>query len=336
MSPITKAIKKKVLQKSSLSESPNTDRNKDDKNLLKSVKQRFKEQTKHQEPQIMDKTINMDEYVHSTTFTKNLSTKCWLFVKENESYSLSYTYGWDFVKYSGINDHKTGWYRNDSWFLKTIGERDQKRIYNINDWIKTHQIYFEEYRKNYMEMETALQELRKSSLGEVSFSSMYEVGWYVKNEYLIKIDKIKFPKGINVGFKDSKNKSTFKTKIMNKSELVTFILKNQKKIQKIKEEESINHKKKLQILQEQQQQQQQQQQQLEPISKDQAIINMIRARPGIDNESLYYRSIKNKNCMFIKSSLKHRYEVQACKPLPENREIVKELQEMEANYSNAF
>jgi hypothetical protein len=281
-----------------------------DVGLLKTllVKQTEKNLKEHFEQQIMDASINMDQYIH---FTKGMGPqlfcKSWMFKKDAQVYKLEYTYGWQFRQFSGHMKPQTGWYKIDDWYL--FEDRKADKIYNINDWIKDHQKYLEKYKTSNTLIQESLSSF-ESILGPISFSCLYEMGWGIKNEYQIIIDRFEFPEGIQVKFFSKKPNE----KVMTQLEFTTFLNKNKKRIQKIIEQDKINYQhkqnnaklEKLNL---------KTSLNVEPLDQDQRIINMMRARPGIDNAQLYKRNLK-KSTLFINRSLKERYEIQACKPLP--------------------
>ena len=292
---------------------------KDKQSLLKTVQIRnhqnvFKERTVQQ---IMNKTIDMDQYIHSTCQkSDDTFVKTWLFKKENAVHALSYNYGWQFRQGHG---YANGYYRKDEWHIMDISEKLATKINNINDWIKDYQCYLEDFKEKYTLLQSLLESVMEI-LGETTFSTRYETGWYINGGYKMSIQKFEFPEGIEVCFYDTKIKSPKPKKITN-VEFLAFVKKNKKRILKIKEEVEINHQHKLNVAK----LERMKLPKMEEEHPDQRCINMMRARPGIDNEALYKKKMARPSELFIYKPLKERYEIQACKPFPEDSEMIQEL-----------
>jgi hypothetical protein len=154
------------------------------------------------EAEIMNKDIDMDTYNHSTVNLNGISMKKWCFNKEDTTFVLKYSYGWKFIKYSAILNNKTGWYRTDEWSLSNKFEKDQQSlvIYNINKWIKENIKYIKEYDIMQIKLNSKINLLENTCLGNVSFNNSFYIGWTIKNEYNISINKYKFPSEILVTF----------------------------------------------------------------------------------------------------------------------------------------
>jgi hypothetical protein len=262
--------------------------------------------------QIMDKTINMDLYTHYDCQQKSCRTKSWMFKKENKIYILSYTFGSLYISHS--DKSKNGYINIDEWYIKNTELRYSERIFNINDWIKDHIKYVQEYTETHKNINNLVTTLSQTILGPLSFQNMTTSGWTIRDYEKTLVLQITIDNfdvnNIQVNFKN-------KTKNFKPEQLIKFIKTNSKLIEKeklaIKQQyDAIRLKQEMQKLQ---------------ISKNETelpAINMLRTY-GVQSEEMIARRLKNSYKFHIPRSLKERYETQACKPLPSKEEWMKEI-----------
>ena len=252
--------------------------------------------------QIMDQSVDMNQYIHATSYLPDdVTLKTWIFNIANKELLLSYTFGWHFVKYSGMFASKTGWYRIDKWYIRNSGNMIYTQILDINDWLKEHQMYLEDYKRKHQDLQHTIQILTVI-LGPTTFKCPYSTGWNITGQYTIVMDTMRFPDNISICFVDAKIDKT-----MSKTELVAFVKKNKKKISKIIEQEKVRRERKTKEIQ----------------NEIQKTITETRVGPSIKVvPTTVHRDF------FIKTTLKERYEIQSCKKFPEDSEIENEIKEM--------
>jgi hypothetical protein len=241
------------------------------------------------------------QYQHSHTNQSSRSKKSfikqWVFTKDNIINILIYQDTSFDIKQAFTKDYSI---HNKLFYIKV--QKTYTCIYDIEDWVNKNIIYIENSEKNYNKC-YELVSLISENIGENTFKTYFEIGWYIPNLLKLTIQLYDTNKIIQLNYK---NKNT----ILSVEKAQVFIQKNKKVILKMQEKNKKEHESKMQETIKKQKEKQ---------LLDKIELQKILDAPSHDaTKKVGYT--KNGSNFFIKKSLRDRYLVQACKPLPEKYE----------------
>lgn len=210
----------------------------------------------------------------------NRITKLWYYYKENDFICLKYE--------EFIYDNK----KTNDFYIKYI---DKKHGFSSVKFIIEDEIKYIENSNFSFNKTEELKLFIENEIGASTFSSVYDIGWCIKDFLKITINKYNYTITCNY-----KNKDV----ILTEKKLRLFIDKNKTSI--IKAMEIIKKKYKLKL---------EKSKELEDLQKLESLNLNIKIN------KLTKENLKELCKVFsIKKTFKERYEIQSCKPFPEKYE----------------
>jgi len=222
----------------------------------------------------------LEEFIHSNILIDNIIVKSWIYYKDNSICKLEYHNN----TFNDIKNNKI--FETERYY--NITHEFTESIQSIDDWLDNNKCYFIDANDNYKKSIITIEWI-KTHLGNYTKITPYKCIWYIHNVMTLTVHLYKNEIVLNY-----KNNNT----ILNDKKLTSFIEKNKNT-----------------ILYAQNKIKQQSIQKIQTTQQHNLNINNI---TNINlNNSATIATVKTKPVNFyIKRSLKERYEIQACKPLP--------------------
>lgn len=167
-----------------------------------------------------------------------------------------------------------------------------EHISNIDEWLNNNLSLIKESNKNYIKSLEIINYIT-SELGNYNYSTVYEVGWFLRDVFKLNIDL--YSTTIKLTYKNKEN-------ILTEQKLKNFINKNKQTISKVKE---TRHQKHIENI--------------NKLSKEKDVFKQIQNIQihDLDHDATRKVGSRNKCSSFIiQRSLKERYESQTCKEFP--------------------
>lgn len=260
-------------------------------------------------------------YKHYYSKNNDLHFRKWSFYKavkeEDTFYILSNEYG--NIKFISrqLDDRKTrlscikNQYQN-KWYLRII--KNYKTIsYDVIDTKDISEYLNDIKESNVIVLKNSeLTDRLSSIIGDMSdcFENTFEVGWILENAYKITIKKYE-ENGMYI-----ENKETHRKVKISESRLIQFIEKNKDIFKEIKK--SNEQKIQIKINEKLEMQMQERQRQLDEINKKLGELILTSTRDyntmSVDDRVSIHKRIQSQHSeLFIKKSIKRKYEIQSCK-----------------------
>lgn len=214
---------------------------------------------------------------------KNAFQKYWDFNMNNSIYTLMY------------NKYETC----DNFYFKNVNEKMYTHIYNIDEWLNEHLIFIQNSVNNYIKCIELVEYI--NTYTSATLKTCYKIEWYIpsylkltmhfyeKNEPYILLESYK--NKVKQGSKPKQAVDCEGTVVLSEEKLKIFLQKNKKKMQE-------KNSKKL-------------------VSKPNSLSSHLKdEKKPVKDSTLHHNTMVDGN-FYIKKTLKERYLVQACKPLPE-------------------
>ncbi len=245
----------------------------------------------------------LDSYRHSSSTSNNKSgvsiKKIWIYYQNSKMMKLTYFHKsmniLSINKCSGIREDTNMVYHN--MYYENIEDKYQQEIVDMNTWLNDNLQFIIDSNKTADKMNQVIQ-LITQELGEYNFASMYDVGWSIPSIFKLTVEI--YTGNIILNYKNKDTKLTDK-------KIKLFLQKNKDNILNAKQKEHQKYLNKLEATREEER--------IRKLEEKTVMLKIIEDDTHDSTKRVGFKS--HSTSLFIKKSLKQRYESQACKPFPE-------------------